>query len=250
MSDDWDSYSRASAVPLAWISFDRGLGQEIEHIVPRTCLKLHVSLRAPSPAGMPGKAEFDALNRIEDALVPFVEERGGTYAGRLTAQGRRTFVCYAEIQQQDMDTWCREIAGALGYEMTAERRHDPKRQTYWQDLYPTPDDDSLIQDRKVFEALSSSGDDGSRPRRIDHWACFPRGNAAEAFAGWIVRHGYALDAVTSTHEAANPFHVQFHRVDTPSIGEFTTANIHLRRMARQWNGVYDGWETIVVKDAR
>ena len=50
MSDNWEIYSCTLGGHLAWISFDRGLAQEMAHVVPRTCVRLHVPLRDPSLA--------------------------------------------------------------------------------------------------------------------------------------------------------------------------------------------------------
>ena len=248
MSDNWESYPCNLGEHLAWISFDRGLAEEIAHIVPQTCLRLHVALSDPSPKGMPGKPEFEVLNRLEDTLVPFIEERGGLYAGRLTSQGHRHFICYADIGATDVAAFCDRQSADLGYAIAVTREHDPGRRAYWDDLYPKPDDDSVIQDKKVFEALHSNGDVGEASRRIDHWAYFPDRKAAETFAAWLKGHGYSSDGIQQTQEAANPFNVRFHRLDTPCVGAFTTANILLRRKAKELDGIYDGWETIVVKD--
>lgn len=248
MSDNWEIYPCTMGEHLAWISFDRGLAQEIEHIVPRTCLRLRVTLREPSPKGMPGKSEFDVLNQFEDTLVPFIEERGGLYAGRITTNGKRYFICYAEIGAADLQTFCDRQTAELGYAIAVSRQHDPGRRAYWDDLYPKPDDDSVIQDLKVFEALLSNGDAGNQPRRIDHWAYFPSRKAAEAFEQWTKESGYLSGGMEQTHETANPFNVRFHRIETPCVGDFTNANILLRRKAKELNGTYDGWESIVIKD--
>jgi Family of unknown function (DUF695)/Regulator of ribonuclease activity B len=250
MSDNWESYSCRLDEQLAWVSFDRGLAAEIEHVVPKTCLQLRVTLRDPSPKGMPGKAEFDNLNLLEDTLVPFIEDRGGLYAGRITTQGARCFVCYAEINTADLQAFCEQQSSELGYDVAVSRRNDPERRAYWDDLYPKPDDDSVIQDLKVFEALRANGDAGNQPRRIDHWACFPSRDAAETFQDWTIAHGYTSGSIERAAETTNPFHVRFQRIETPCTGDFTNANILLRRMAKELKGVYDGWETIVVKDGR
>ncbi len=248
MSDNWEIYPCSMGEHLAWISFDRGLAEEIEHVVPKTCLKLRLTLRDPSPKGMPGKAEFDALNRFEDTLVPFIEERGGLYAGRITTKGYRHFICYADIDAANLRAFCERQMAELGYDIATAREHDPGRRAYWDDLYPKPDDDSVIQDLKVFEALRSNGDGGEHPRRIDHWAYFPSREIAETFSAWIIAQGYTSDGIERGNETANPFHVRFHRTDTPRVGDFTNANILLRRRAKELGGSYDGWETIVVKD--
>ena len=249
MSDDWESYPRNRDVSLTWISFDRGLAAEIALVVPTTCVRLSLHVRSPSPNGMPAKAEFDALNRIEDMLVPFVEERGGIYAGRMTARRVRTFLCYAELPERDIRAFCDSVSRDPGYALAVDREHDPTRRGYWDELFPTEDDDSLIQDMKVFEALRSSGDDGTRPRRIDHWAYFPDRPAAEAFEVWIVKeHGYVSGGIERTSEPATPFQLRFHRHDIPAVGDFTRANVRLRRRAKLLQATYDGWETLVVRD--
>ena len=249
MTDNWESYAASIGKHLAWISFDRGLAQEIAHVVPQTCLRLRVALRDPSPRGMPGKSEFEALNRLEDTLVPFIEDRGGLYAGRVTSQGHRHFICYADIGAADLQAFCDRQVTELGYDIAATREHDPGRRAYWDELYPKPDDDSVIQDLKVFEALRSTGDGGGQPRRIDHWACFVSHRTASTFRAWTIEQGYNADGIERTHETVNPFHVRFNRIDTPCVGAFTNANILLRRKARELDGTYDGWETIVVKDS-
>jgi hypothetical protein len=249
MSDNWEIYPCTMGEHLTWISFDRGLAQEIEHIVPQTCLRLRIVLREPSPKGMPGKSEFDVLNQFEDTLVPFIEERGGLYAGRITTQGHRHFVCYAEISTADLQAFCDRQTAELGYAIATSRRHDPDRRAYWDDLYPKPDDDSLIQDMKVFEALRSNGDGCEHPRRIDHWAYFPDRKAAGQFSAWIAEQGFTVERIERSNETANPYQIRFHRTDTPCAGDFTNANILLRRKAKDLNGTYDGWETIIVKDS-
>ena len=113
--------------------------------------------------------------------------------------------------------------------------------------YNTLDDDSLIQDMKVLQALRANGDIGETPRRVDHWAYFPNRAAAAAFETWIASQGYTSQGIERANEATNPFQIRFHRLETPSPGDFTSANVDLRRRAKELGGAYDGWETLVIK---
>ena len=248
MSDNWEFYACTLGDARAWISFDRGLATEIEATVPKTCVRLQLAFHDPRPAGQPGQEEFDRLNEIEDLLVPFIEDRGGLYAGRITSRGRRTFVCYAEISAADMTAFGAKIAAAFGYTPEWRREHDPEHRAYWDDLYPSPEDDSVIQDLKVIGALADNGDACEQARRVDHWAYFPSKAAAEAFVAWAAGQGYVSDAIERSSEPTNPYQVRFHRVETPSVGDFTAANILLRNRTRDLGGAYDGWETMIVKD--
>lgn len=248
MSDDWEIYPSTRDGHLVWTSFDRGLAAEIALVVPRTCVRLCLDLRAPSPKGMPDASEFDDLNRFEDALVPFVEERGGLYAGRSTVQGQRWFICYAEIFERDLQAFSERMRTETGYDATWQRTDDPERRAYWDELFPTANDESVIQDLKAFEAVRSCGDSGTQPRPIVHWAYFPDRVAASTFEAFVRQQGYLSLGIEKTTEANTPFSVRFERTDTPALGEFTQSNVHLRRRASELGGTYDGWETKVIKD--
>lgn len=245
MEDTWRMFPATMGDDQAFISFNLSFAERAESDARNQQLRVEVAIKDPTEAGMPQGCEFAALSKLDDALEAAVARHGGIYVGRITVAGRRYFYFYVDMNEADA---CDAVAGAakpFGYVPKCNRAHDPKKASYWEDLYPTADDWRVIKDMDVLDALANAGDDRDVSRVIEHWAYFDSQVAADAFRQWLAGHGFTFKSSSNAED--DRVCVRFTHEGVMHLAEITNYTIRCRRKAAELGGEYDGWETSVEK---
>jgi len=246
MSDEWLFYPCPMGEQQASIFFDHGIRETIDQIAPPQFLKVRVTFKHPRPDGLSSREEYQQLCDLEDELQQVVAQHGGLYVGRVTVGGHRYLHCFTAGSEADWAARLQPVGDRHAYELRFALKPDPKREGYWQDLFPTDDDLQVIQDLRVLQSVEEHGDDGTASRHIEHWAHFPTQEIAEQFAHWAQARRYGLDTIDTTDDGKH--RVRFAHDGTLRLAEITSHTIALRRKASELGGEYDGWETPVCKN--
>lgn len=99
---------------------------------------------------------------------------------------------------------------------------------------PNPNDE-------VRAALSRQGDNGSKPRQVDHLAYFKTMDSTQAFMQWVMDNGYTI--CPHNHE----FGIKFCK-ESPIIGiAFDNDLATIKNKVKSLKGEYDGWGCPVTK---
>ena len=229
----------------AFIFLDTGIAESIDQ-APSSLAKIRVTYKSPREDGLPTDEEFEPVGEIENRIEAQAAEHGDCYVGRVTVSGYRIFYVYTA---RDEETWMRvvsELAADSGYSIGLAFTEDPEHAGYREDLYPTADDWQVIKDLQVLESLESHGDDGSKPRKVDHWIYFESEVASTNFVAWAVADRFTHDAELSGMNENGQYCVRLTHHGSVRIGEISSHTIALRRKAEEHGGDYDGWETAVL----
>ena len=151
------------------------------------------------------------------------------------------------------DALIKEIGTAAkeaGYEVSQEVKLDPKKNIYWEDLYPSPEEQQTMSDLDLLNVLESHGNDNNAVRKIDHWALFESKASAKNFAKWlgsIEIKDARLEKRKGKTMFTSEWAVRYSHMGTTNFEDINNYTIGFHRKAIEHGGVYDGWETMVIK---
>lgn len=242
MSDHWEFFPCQMGEDRASIFYDHGIYEEIDDLPLSSLFKVRVAFKVPRVDGMPTDHEFDALMALEDALSAEVGEIGGVYVGRISVGGHRYFYYYVDAEQKDLAQLVGRVEQESAYDLGYLVDVDRDKKGYWEDLFPTKADWQVIKDQRVLSVMQENGDDLETPRRIDHWAYFPRPDQRDAFKDWVEAEGFSIERADASDEK---FAVQFFHTFSPAFPGISNCTIKLMEKAEACGGDYDGWETSV-----
>jgi len=104
-----------------------------------------------------------------------------------------------------------------------------------------------IQNRRLVEQLTSSGDDLSQPRDVDHWLYFPSEHACDQFVAQVEHEGFRTETFLSDQpDAEFGFGLRLMRADRVDLQTIDALAIDLFLRAQACGGEYDGWGSPVV----
>jgi hypothetical protein len=248
MSDEWELYPCTVGEEPAWIMVDSGIAETLEQS-PAVLAKIVLEFKQPLQNALPNAEEHEAARTIEDRIESFVQQEGDVFAGRVTIAGTRQFYVYTRHDEAAWNRFGSALAKESGYAMNLVYRNDPGHQAYWNELYPSPDDWRVINDMKVLDNLSESGDVADAVRRFDHWIYFGSEAAAGPFIAWAVGDRFSLIEDETGPDDDGRYRVRLSHEGTAKLGDVTDHTAALRRKAEdEFGGDYDGWETFVMRD--
>jgi hypothetical protein len=247
MSHDWEFFPCTMGEHRAFIFVDVGVKDTIDTDAPPRLVKIRLTYRDPRPDGFPTPEEFEPVKAIEEELDSFAGDSGAWYVGRVTAAGYRIFHVYTDAPDEQWWSFAGELADRSGYELALAFQEDPDHATYWNELYPTPDDWQVIKDIRVIEALAEQGDDGTAARQVDHWAYFDREDDARPFIAWAESDRFTYEQEHSGADEDGRFCVRLSHHGTVELRDLSSHTIALRQKAVEHGGTYEGWEVPVLK---
>ncbi|MBX3357027.1 MAG: DUF695 domain-containing protein [Phycisphaeraceae bacterium] len=247
-SEQWESYPVEFEDGPAAVIVDMGWYEEMPQPGRTESVCLVLPLKEPGEDGLGTDDEVGRVNDMDDALVAeVVRLADAVMVGRVRGGGRIEWFFYAP-KGADLDGAVRAVrAKAAGYAPEIYSQADPDWEVYREALYPDESTQRWIGDRSVVMKLEEEGDPLTEAREVDHYAYFGEPHQAEAFAQWATEQGFGAESHEPTDETQGQTVVHLTHesgVDLPTINEVTEM---LRRQAELAGGVYDGWETVVVR---
>ena len=149
VSKNWDYYRCRVGNDLASIYLDLGIAVDAPMTALPHSAMLRVTMLSPSEKGVSTDEEFDALIALEDDLFARLHGGDARYVGRITTRGQRIFYFYCA----EPDAFARDAAEAMkqhpNYSFDVGKRSDPNWSTYFDFLYPNPNDYQRICNRRL-----------------------------------------------------------------------------------------------------
>lgn len=249
MSEHWDVYFGYIEDQLASVLLDMDIWQEIDTEEYKHASCLRVKLKDANEDGFPSDAEAERLNKLEDAVIEFLYGKNVVNVGRVTTNGARDVIFYADQNQLGCLTESAErFMKPAGYEFEIfEIEEDETWEFYFDFLYPDPFQQQQMGNRQVIDALEESGDSLTTPRKVEHWLYFEHPKMMRRFAKAIKKEGFFIERETKEMNEDGKYEITISRkdrVDFDSINEVTDL---LVEVSERYEGEYDGWETFVVK---
>jgi regulator of RNase E activity RraB len=119
---------------------------------------------------------------------------------------------------------------------------------YFEVLYPPPREMEKIQNRKVIDQLSKSGDALKVSRKIDHFLFFKTKMSRDEFLRALKQNGFTIEEMPDeAQDPSWPYKLHLSRDDIPDIIHIDRVTLFLWELAQKYKGKYDGWETYVIK---
>jgi len=248
MQEYWEIYMKNMEGYPASIQFNAGISMDIEEIkyTYPTVAFVKIVLKEPTENGLLADAELDEMLHLEDTLeASLIKFRIGKYVGKVVTNGTMTFLYYLQFTYN----WQDFLDFALGefehYSVTSGHQNDGEWKYYYNLLYPNAIEWQIIQNHKVCDVLKAQGDALHQKRAIEHKVFFPQGEGKEAFVQAIEADAFIYQEDIKNDEGI--LGVKFYRIDKPFYYEIDSLTLSLIEKAALFGGVYDGWETSLVK---
>ncbi|MFI5172190.1 MAG: DUF695 domain-containing protein, partial [Chitinophagales bacterium] len=199
--------------------------------------------------GFPIDSEWESLYAVSDSVSAIISKMtSNEMAGTYTYQCDR----YDYIYLKDT-TGIRKALSDLyktkfdNYKYYIKLEKDANWRAYIQFLYPTEEILRIMNNQKVLDQLVAQGDDLSKPRQVDHWIYFKDKKDRENFAKKVKTMNYKVESMNIVSSTDYIYQLQISREDLVNIDSITKITDELRKLALEYNGDYDGWETFVIK---
>jgi uncharacterized protein (TIGR01619 family) len=246
MTGNWKFYICNVNDKLASIFVDLGLRDEAPLLSKKWLLWVWVYMQNPRPDELSDSSEAPILSKIEDVLnANLASHCDGIRCGRITTQGRREFYFYAETRERFSDAVKTALADFAEYKFDMGEQEDPLWEQYLDVLYPSEEQLEQIKNGDVLGLLAEQGDVLSVPREVQHWLYFRSGQSRLSFSESAVSAGFKIVSEI-TLEGDLPFEISVARTQSLERRSIDDTVIELLRLAQQFDGEYDGWETPVI----
>jgi len=211
-----------------------------------------VSLKMTNPRedGLSSNDESKTLWEIEDALTEKVKSKhNAVYAGRMTADGGRDYYFFLADTTLYEKTISEAMVAFPKYQYDYGVKEDKEWSAYFDFLYPLPQQYRSIQNSRVVDQLEKGGDKLTKSREVFHWIYFKSESGREKFLEKIKNDNFSIvDKGSDKSWGEFAYKLQIKRVDKVDLNSVDDYVLYLWRLASEFNGDYDGWETSIEKD--
>lgn len=123
---------------------------------------------------------------------------------------------------------------------------DPEWDGYRTFLYPNEAVRIFMMNNRAITRMNDAGDALSRPRFVEHRIYFDTSEDREYFIRYIGRINYDIKDTREVSRDSLRYQLLLARFGTVSLEEMNKQTTYLRAKAREFNGVYDGWQTKLI----
>lgn len=199
--------------------------------------------------GLPDPPTFDTFQRVEEELRRLIQmETKAMLVGTFTYNRERLEYFYVEevknLEQQLTKFYESKYPA---YEFSLKIEEDKEWTHYREFLYPNEETIGYMNDLKITQALMEAGDRSTEPRRIDHWLYFPSKQLLDSCQVALTEMGFSVEKAGINDASDLKHELQVYRMDKADINTIYPITSQMRSLANQYQGDYDGWETILVK---
>ncbi len=249
MSDTaWDFFFTELNDNPASIAIDLGLKKSAPVKELGCSLGVFISMNNPAENGLSSREESEELFKIEDALVDIINRLGGVFAGRVTNDGVRSLHFYAGKKDEAEKAVGAAMKDFIEYTYSVECKLDKEWKDYFEFLYPSPSEMQTILNRRVINNLVKQGDSLKTPRKVSHYIYFKNEDDRKKFKTRSGKAGFEAASMNYIKDSDDyPYSLRVVRSDSVEPHEVDDYTMYLFDLSEQYNGIYDGWETMLVK---
>ncbi|HEX4958517.1 MAG TPA: DUF695 domain-containing protein [Lacibacter sp.] len=251
LKEDWDTYMA---------SYKRGAGSVLLNMALKEKAPVPgyyylvitgVKVKDCSPEGFPTAQEFQTLYKISDGINDLMEKKKRRIlTGTFTHQCERMDYYYVNdttLLRKYLTDYYQTYFPQYSY--IIDIQEDKTWSRYLKFLYPNHETKESMANQKVILQLTKAGDKLTKERRIDHWLYFKTEEDRRNFFIKLADQKFLVEKMDVINDGRSyPYSLQIYRTDMPELAGITRLTIYLGKEAAKHNGVYDGWETIVVKE--
>jgi len=248
MQEVWESYMKPVDGHAAAVAFNAEVAEQLYDTELTVMGFVKVGLLSPTAEGFVSDGESDELGFIEDRLeMEALRYRIGKYVGRVLSKGEAHFIFYLKYDFEWPDVVATAMGHFPGYGYEFGSRADPEWEVYRKLLFPTAREGQMIHNHHTCDRLRAAGDNLRLPRAIEHRAYFQTAEQRGAFVSRIEKEGFRVQKEVPPTQESPLFGLHFYRIDTPYYYDIDALTLSLIELGEHVDGVYDGWETSLVK---
>ncbi len=200
--------------------------------------------------GFPAKEEFENLYKIsDDANNAISSVTKSELAGTFTSQCERLDYIYVgdttAIRSKLVKLYKEKYSS---YKYYLNIRPDKNWAAYLTFLYPNEETQEYMSNQRVVMRLVSAGDKLTKPRPIDHWLYFKNKSGRDSFIKYAEGMGFKVAGTDFIKDSELGYQLHLFKSSSIDLGALSSLTMLLRKKAKELNGEYDGWESIVVKE--
>jgi uncharacterized protein (TIGR01619 family) len=248
--EEWDVYiTKVDELPAS-ILVDLGLYSVAPIADKFNFIYVTLKMKKPNENGLSSSEEKPILDEIDDAIYQsFTTKLKAINAGRLNTDGHLHFYFYVG-DTLHFGKLIKEITNSFpNYEFKYGAYFDSEWNTYFDLLYPDPNEMQEISNRQLVEQLIENGDELTVPREVNHWIYFRTEEDRDRYIIKTNKEGFIVESKEyDKSEMEYPFSLVIKRVDKVDLVSVNEYVLFLRELALENNGEYDGWETSIVQE--
>lgn len=157
---------------------------------------VRIDLNHPTADGLATNGEEAELYEVEDKILSHLKREDYCFVSQVTHRNRRTMVIYLREKPEENSKLMTGLESILNHKTAIiDCVHDPEWSEYKEVLYPQPNFEHQINDKKRLKEMERSGDDCSRLHAIDVSFHAPTPQAAEKLAAELKLVGFGVKSV-------------------------------------------------------
>lgn len=251
LMDDWDTYMASYKNGAGSVLLNLALKEKAPMANYTYVVITGVKAKDCGKDGFPTSQEFQTLYKISDDVNDLIEKKKRRIlAGTFTYQCERTDYFYVNdtvLLRKYLTDYYRTYYPQYGY--IIQIQEDKNWSRYLKFLYPNEETKESMANQKVILQLTKSGDKLTKERRIDHWLYFKTEDDRRNFFIKIADQKFLVEKMDLMKDGrTHPYSLQMYRTDIPELSGITRLTLYLNKEAAKYNGQYDGWETVVIKE--
>ncbi len=245
----WENYRSMINKRVASIYVDVALIDFAPLANHSSIVLLSLKMKESDVDGLATMREAKQLLAIEDSLVKNIHLAGNiVYAGNIVTRGNKDFYFYTDSVTNCSTVIQETLASFPGYKYKIQTEDDTYWAFYAEVLYPREEYQQIIENTKTVLVLSQNGDPLTTAREVKHIIHFRDIYNREDFITKIAKQKYTVLEKKNSEDPFYPYALIISRkdlVDIYSVNEYT---LDLWYLAREYNGNYAGWQTVLRKD--
>ena len=249
MSEKWEVYFSELEGHAASILVDMEVTEEIEVNEFPIAMMVRLSSKSPDINGFPSFEEAQILDELETQLKEKSEKHSIITPGRITYNGIREYVFYA--QQNIVDLLinnCEQIFGSKGYAFEIlELQEEEPWDFYFNILYPNQYEQQYIGNQWLTDQLEEHGDRAEVPREITHILYFKDTKGMKKFLKAVKKEGFMPEMDSLELNEDGYYTCLINHTEVVELPIINSVTDYLITIAEKYEGIYDGWETSVIK---
>jgi hypothetical protein len=251
VKEEWDTYMASYKRGAGSVLLNMSLKEKAPVKNYNYLVITGVKVKDCSPEGFPTQQEFQTLYKISDGVNELIEKKKlRILAGTFTHQCERTDYYYVNdttLLRKYLTDYYKTYFPQ--YSFIIDMQEDKSWSRYLKFLYPNEETKESMANQKVILQLTKAGDKLVKERRIDHWLYFKTEDDRRNFFIKIADQKFLVERMEEMKDGRNhPYSLQMYRTDKPELAGITRLTLYLSKEAAKYNGEYDGWETIVIKE--
>ncbi|TDN79070.1 uncharacterized protein (TIGR01619 family) [Salegentibacter sp. 24] len=197
--------------------------------------------------GFPGNDIFPIIHKISDELLELISRETETIlVGSFMHDQERLeyfYVANKEGLQEKIEKYYQE--NYSGYEFYLNIKEDQNWEYYTEFLYPNQETLNYMADQSVIRNLYNAGDPLTKERSVNHWMYFSTESNMLKCKKELENKNFMIQNSGVNQQTNLPFELQFSRMDKVDINSIFPITSELRKIAKEYNGEYDGWDTSI-----